>query len=501
MQAAVQGPTTSIASSMQLARRGVVGIGLLLPVFCCISAEATFDSPIASHPRILAGAKDHEMSAAAAQTDPAAMSYKRSMETATIMETEPGKVHSKGGNAFNIRLMAQLWQLTKNESYAARGVAEMGVACKRANWGGPTFLLTASYTTGVAIGLDWMFDYIDPANRTSFQQCLVEKGINDHQYAHYSEDFSGFTNRNIVGHGGYLIGALAIWDYNKSLAVSLINRTLSSMNVATQMYGPDGAWWEGFVYWGYATQNALMIRQSLLLSFGSDFGFLSNAPSFNRTGDFPLYSFTTDRTLARSGYGPTGQGASFNWADANVSNFQYGAVPMWLHKVFPNPAHAFLSRQMISDFYKCGDACANDPAVAADMLLFWNASGTCSDVAAQPLDRYFKSPYYRPVKGSEPENSGVVGVFKSEWFCANNDTEGAKPSLYAGIKMGGAAWSHGHADVGSFVFDLRGVRWAEDLGLRNYEMKVPKGELAYRDSTAGHNTLQFNGANQLSSAV
>ena len=252
----------------QLATRGVVVIGLLLPLACCRTVEVVFDSPIASPPRILAGAKDHEQSATAARTDPTAMSYKRSMEAAaaTIMQTEAGKVHSKGGNSFNIRLMAQLWQLTKNESYAARGVAEMGVACKRSNWGGPTFLLTATYTTSVAIGLDWMFDYITPANRTVFQECLIEKGINDHQYAHYSEDFSGFTNRNIVGHGGYLIGALAIWDYNNSLAASLLNRTLSAMAQATQMYGPDGAWWEGFVYWGYATSNALMIRQSLLLS-------------------------------------------------------------------------------------------------------------------------------------------------------------------------------------------------------------------------------------------
>ena len=200
------------------------------------------------------------------------------------------------------------------------------------------------------------------------------------------------------------------------------------------------------------------------------------------------------------------QGASFNWADANVSNFQYSAVPMWLHKAFPTPAYAFLSRQMTEAFYKCGDGCADDPAIAADMLLFWNATGTCSDVNAQPLDRYFKSPYYRQVKGAEADNSGVVGVFKSEWFCSGSNETVDDPGIkmggayYAGIKMGGAAWSHGHADVGSFVFDLGGIRWAEDLGLRNYEMKVAKGDLAYRDSTAGHNTLQFNGANQLQTA-
>ena len=39
---------------------------------------------------------------------------------------------------------------------------------------------------------------------------------------------------------------------------------------------------------------------------------------------------------------------------------------------------------------------------------------------------------------------------------------------FLGVKGGMPKYNHGHMDVGSFVFDADGVRWAEDLGSQNY---------------------------------
>ena len=50
------------------------------------------------------------------------------------------------------------------------------------------------------------------------------------------------------------------------------------MKSSTQMYGPDGAWWEGFVYWGYTSYHTVLLVKSLTQSFGNTMGFLSNAP-------------------------------------------------------------------------------------------------------------------------------------------------------------------------------------------------------------------------------
>lgn len=37
-----------------------------------------------------------------------------------------------------------------------------------------------------------------------------------------------------------------------------------------------------------------------------------------------------------------------------------------------------------------------------------------------------------------------------------------------GCKGGNNSWNHAHMDVGSFVYDWNGQRWAEDMGADNY---------------------------------
>ena len=71
-------------------------------------------------------------------------------------------------------------------------------------------------------------------------------------------------------------------------------------------------------------------------------------------------------------------------------------------------------------------------------------------------------------------------------------------STYLGIK-GGAndACEHGHYDLGSFVLDSGGVRWAMDLGPDDYNLPgyfTPEMRSRYyRTSTIGHNTIVING--------
>jgi len=71
-------------------------------------------------------------------------------------------------------------------------------------------------------------------------------------------------------------------------------------------------------------------------------------------------------------------------------------------------------------------------------------------------------------------------------------------TTYLGIK-GGAnnACEHGHYDLGSFVLDSRGARWAMDLGPDDYNLpdyfSPEMRSRYYRTSTIGHNTIVING--------
>jgi hypothetical protein len=95
----------------------------------------------------------------------------------------------------------------------------------------------------------------------------------------------------------------------------------------------------------------------------------------------------------------------------------------------------------------------------------------------EPLDTMFRSV--------------DVATFRSAW----EDNR----AFYIGFKGGNNAASHAHLDLGSFVLDALGVRWALDLGPDSYQLPGYFGKQRwsyYRTRTEGHNTLTIDGENQ-----
>ena len=67
------------------------------------------------------------------------------------------------------------------------------------------------------------------------------------------------------------------------------------------------------------------------------------------------------------------------------------------------------------------------------------------------------------------------------------------------FKAGSNSVNHSHLDLGSFVLDALGQRWALDLGSDNYNLPSYFGSKRwtyYRLRTEGHNTLTIAGQNQ-----
>ena len=75
-------------------------------------------------------------------------------------------------------------------------------------------------------------------------------------------------------------------------------------------------------------------------------------------------------------------------------------------------------------------------------------------------------------------------------------------ALFVGFKAGDNKANHSHLDLGSFVFDAAGVRWAMDLGADDYNLPGYFSSLPgysagprwkyYRLRAEGHNTLVIN---------
>ena len=76
-------------------------------------------------------------------------------------------------------------------------------------------------------------------------------------------------------------------------------------------------------------------------------------------------------------------------------------------------------------------------------------------------------------------------------------------ALYLGVKGGENGVSHSHLDLGSFIMENDGVRWAIDFGRELYDLPgvhdyAENGKRwdYYRLGTKSHNTLMINGENQ-----
>src|SRR5271156_3614498 len=76
-----------------------------------------------------------------------------------------------------------------------------------------------------------------------------------------------------------------------------------------------------------------------------------------------------------------------------------------------------------------------------------------------------------------------------------------RKAMYVGFKGGDNQSSHGHLNLGTFVLDAGGTRWAMQLGPDDYDLPgyfdfSGKRFTYYRTGTSGQNTLMLNGANQ-----
>jgi hypothetical protein len=93
-----------------------------------------------------------------------------------------------------------------------------------------------------------------------------------------------------------------------------------------------------------------------------------------------------------------------------------------------------------------------------------------------------------------------IAIFRTSW---------QDDATYLAVKAGSPSNNHGHMDVGEFVIDADGLRWAADLGSQSYEsLESKKVDLwnesqnsqrwqVFRIGPMSHNILTVDGQNQV----
>ena len=368
-------------------------------------------------------------------------------------------------NLRRIFILSYAYRMTGQEKYLVRAEQEMLKAASFSDWNPSHFLDVGEMTMALGVGYDWLYPALSEASRKTIREAIVEKGFKPSYDTAYNWFVDAEHNWNQVCNGGLAFGAIAVAESEPEWAQKIIDRAIDKVRLPMRHYAPDGAYPEGPGYWGYGTLFNVLLIGGLESTFGTDYG-LSQMPGFMQTGTYEMQMVSP---LIKH----------FNYMD-NSYEPESSSAPFWFYSKTQDPSVlcqqvSILQRDTAKKYLK-------DRVLPA--MLIWGA-GAPMEKAVAPQETFWAG------RGNTP-----VCVMRSGWGDPN--------ARFVGVKLGSPSINHGHMDVGSFVFEADGVRWAIDLGSEDYNTTETRGvdlwNMAqqsqrwdvFRYNNRSHNTLTFN---------
>lgn len=456
-------------------------------LFICIQLNATaqintIDSsqPIHDHPRILLFKGEEAAINETIKKDTVWNNVHQAIinESDNIVTLEPLKRIQIGRRLLDksreairrLFFLSYAYRTTSNEKYLIRAEKELLTIAAFSDWNPSHFLDVAEMTLAVSIGYDWLYNELSPASREIIREAILKKGLEPSLNAKYNSWLTAEHNWNQVCNAGMTYGALAIYESQPQLARKIINRAIGAIVLPMKDYGPDGIYPEGYGYWGYGTSFNVLFISAVEKLFGSDFG-LNAMPGFLKTAGF-LEGMT----------GPSGK--PFNYSDAG-GNGGFHPAMFWLSKKINDPSVLWEEKRYLER--NSSKALVDDRLLPAAML--WNGGVSMAQITP-PASTFWTG------SGKNP-----LALMRTSWTDSN--------ALYVAMKGGSVSINHAHMDVGSFIMEADGVRWAMDFGMQDYESLESKGIqlfgrtqdaqrwTVFRLTNLVHNTLAFNNQHQL----
>lgn len=429
------------------------------------------ESPNKEHPRLMATHEDFERIKRNIHTDKnLKIWYEKLITNANLILSQPAVVYEKtDGKRLlpvsrkvldRVITLSMSYKLTGNNVYAERAWKELGTVSNNQvfyDWNPSHFLDTAEMSMAVSIGYDWLYEYLSQEQKLTLQNAIINNAFKPALmvFNHTANPNKITTvwkndknNWNVVVNSSLIISALTIGDESsltKELSGGILKSALSSIRNSLSVYIDGDGSHEGPSYWNYATLYLSYLFSSMQTALGTDYNY-SNLKGLSETGFYPLYISHFSR--------------EFNTGDAAERNFESLPQLFWLADRFNNPNFTSMALDMYNP-----------------MNLIWYSKDTITEknINDLPLDRHFKDP-----------QTGII-TMRSSWDDENGN--------FIGIHAGDNKASHGDLDIGTFVLDSQGVRWAIDLGYDDYNLPGYFEEnrwLYYRKRAEGNNTIVIN---------
>ncbi|MDR2232861.1 MAG: heparinase II/III family protein [Tannerella sp.] len=362
--------------------------------------------------------------------------------------------------------LSYAFRMTGESKYFQKAEKEMLAVSAFKDWNPSHFLDVAEMTMAVAIGYDWLYGELPESSRQTIRDGIFSKGI-DPSFNSTDAWFIGAENNwNQVCNAGITFGALAIHEDMPELSKMLIDRAVESIRLPMGDYAPDGAYPEGYSYWGYGTSFNVMFLSAIEKLLHTDFG-LSEIPGFMETAGY-MMNMT----------GVASPKLCFNYADCGATGVLNPAM-FWFAAKSGDTSLLWEERGMME----------SDKGIGRDRLLpavmIWGSQINVASI--------------QPPSGKMWVGQGITPV-------ALIRTSRTSPeAIFVGFKGGTASSSHAHMDAGSFVMEADGVRWAMDFGMEDYNSLESQGVdiwnrqqdgqrwQVFRYNNFVHNTLTVNG--------
>lgn len=377
---------------------------------------------------------------------------------------------AKQGAAFDFQgameSLALAYILTGDHIYADKGIEMMKGFC---SWDRLAYqnghLVIGHWAAGIAIGYDVFYNYMmsteaGRADLAHIRQVAAKICFADHVTAYQNgtgpvwptlqDNFVG-----VIG-GGMMSLLLTLCDEDDiSYPMDyLLENVMKSMYIATELYWPDGGYFEGVAYTEYHLRNILLGAIALQNTCGTDYS-MSKATGFENAGAFLNYMQTPNSSFA------------FHDSDNKYYNNNQREVMAYLYNR-PNDAYlSQLQKRLGGHSFDISSLLHFEKATAN--------SGVKLDLSDVALDAYYV--------GSD------TGTMRNSFALSN--------PVFAAFHAGRTNIPHDMLDLGQFVFESDGVVWAMDLGRDSYGLPAyfaKDGYRIYRKRPEGENCVVINPA-------
>ena len=369
-------------------------------------------------------------------------------------------------------ILGSAWQITGSKKYAERAWLELENVCSYGDWCTGHFLATAEMALAVSIGYDWLYDYLTQEQKDLLAEKMLDYAVIPALSKNYLKNWFTWSknNWNSICYSGIGIACMTFSEYFPDEAAEFLSMCYANMPIAFENFVPGGVYAEGPGYSNSGMNSIVYFIATSKNFFGTDFG-LSEIDGFRELGNFPAYITT-----------PTGV---FNFGD-NKNRMCFTPVLHWYAAEYDSPLLAVYQMWDMPEAFSpdTSDAVERSGSGREDALslLWYDRSYTAesADFSSEPLTVYM------------PSDVGQELFLARSAYLDENAT-------FAGIKSGYNYTNHGDLDIGTFVFDSMGERWAEELGPGAYDapgyfVNLPAGGRwkNYCKRAEGQNTLVIN---------